>query len=96
MSARLLFLAAISGNLTRVIFMERSDRELIERVAPRNFELHKLYQRHKELEERLDKLGKKAYLTPGEEQEQRQLKQVKLRGVEKMLKLAEANQNLAA
>jgi hypothetical protein len=78
------------------MIMERADRDLIERVAPSNFEVHKLYQRHKQLEERLDKLGKKAYLTPGEEQEQRQLKQVKLRGVEKMLKLASSNQNLAA
>lgn len=76
--------------------MERSDRELIERAAPTNFELKKLYERHQQLEQRLDKLGKKAYLTPGEEQEQRQLKQVKLRGVEKMLKLASADQELAA
>jgi uncharacterized protein YdcH (DUF465 family) len=76
--------------------MERSDRELIERVASRNFELNKLYERHKQLEERLDKLGKKSYLTPGEEQEQRQLKQVKLRGVERMLKMASSDENLAA
>ncbi len=76
--------------------MERSDRELIERVAVTNFEVKKLYERHKQLEERLDRLARKSYVTPSEEQEQRQLKQVKLRGVEKMLALANRGQDLAA
>jgi hypothetical protein len=76
--------------------MERSDRELIERVASRNFDLHKLYERHKQIDERLNKFGKKSYLTPREEQEQRQLKQVKLRGVERMLKLASFDQDVSA
>ena len=76
--------------------MERSDRELIERAASTNFEVKKLYERHKQLEQRLDTLAKKGYLTQREEQEQLQLKQVKLRGVEKMLKLATSVQELAA
>lgn len=80
----------------REIFMERSDRELIERAVSTNFEVKKLYERHKQLEERLDTLARKGYLTAGEEQEQRQLKQVKLRGVERMLKLANCSQELAA
>ncbi len=76
--------------------MERADRELIEKMVPNNFELKKLYEKHKDLEARLNKLGKKAFLTQGEELEQRQLKVVKLRGVERMLKLAAHNQELAA
>ena len=76
--------------------MERADRELIEKVAPSNFELKKLYEKHRELEEKLQKLSRKAFLTQGEEQEQRHLKIVKLRGVERMLKLASDGQELAA
>ena len=53
--------------------MERADRELIEKMVPNNFELKKLYEKHKDLEARLSKLGKKAFLTQGEELEQRQL-----------------------
>ncbi len=76
--------------------MERADRERIEKVVPSNFELKKLYERHKELEEKLQKLSRKAFLTQSEEQEQRQLKIVKLRGVERMLKLASDGEELAA
>ncbi len=76
--------------------MERADRERIEKVVPNNFELKKLYERHKELEEKLQKLSRKAFLTQSEEQEQRQLKIVKLRGVERMLKLASDGEDLAA
>lgn len=68
--------------------MESHERELIEKAQTTNFEVKKLYKEHQELDEKLKKLGRKGYLTAGEEAEERKLKQLKLRGVERMLKLA--------
>jgi hypothetical protein len=68
--------------------MENHERELIERAVESNFELKKLYSQHQELDTKLKKLGKQSFLTAQEEAEERRLKQLKLRGVEKMLKLA--------
>jgi hypothetical protein len=68
--------------------MERSERELIEKAVRENFEVKKLYEQHHEFEERLRTLSRQSYLTPKEEQEERELKHRKLRGVERMLKLA--------
>jgi hypothetical protein len=77
--------------------MESTQREQIEKVATENFELKKLYEQHQTYEERLRTLSRQVYLTPKEEQEERELKQKKLRGVERMLKLAQASaQELAA
>lgn len=68
--------------------MESHERELIERAVETNFELKKLYQQHVELDEKLKKIGKQRFLTQREEMEERRLKQLKLRGVERMLMLA--------
>lgn len=68
--------------------MERRERELIERAVETNFELKRLYKQHVELDEKIKKLGKQGFLTQKEESEERRLKQLKLRGVEKMLKMA--------
>lgn len=68
--------------------MESHERELIERAVESNFELKKLYTQHQELDFKIKKLGKQSFLTAQEEAEERRLKQLKLRGVEKMLKLA--------
>ena len=68
--------------------MEDADRSRIEKaVEEKNFEVARLYQQHKEYEERLHTLSRQVYLTQKEEQEQRELKQRKLWGVERMLKL---------
>jgi hypothetical protein len=69
--------------------MEQSERELIERAMFENFEVKKLYEQHKEFEERLRTLSRQSYLTPKEEQEERELKHRKLKGVERMIKLAQ-------
>lgn len=68
--------------------MESTEREMIERALGTNFEVKKLYGEHLRFEARLDKLKKRPFLTPVEETEAKQLKQLKLRGVERMLKLA--------
>jgi hypothetical protein len=67
--------------------MEQGDRERIEKAVEDNFEVKRLYSKHQEYERRLDVLGRKLYLTSVEVQEQKELKQAKLRGVERMLKL---------
>lgn len=67
--------------------MEHVERVRIENAVQENFEVKRLYQQHKEYEERLGVLSRQAYLTQKEEQEQRELKQRKLWGVERMLKL---------
>lgn len=77
--------------------MERSERDLIEKVLPENFELKKLYEQHQSFEERLRTLSRQSYLTAKEEQEERELKLRKLKGVERMLKLVGVgSQELAA
>jgi hypothetical protein len=58
-----------------------------------NFEVKKLYEQHKQFEERLRTLGRQSYLTPKEEQEERELKHRKLQGVERMLKLVHSTQS---
>lgn len=68
--------------------MESNERELIQQSLATNFELRKLYDQHMKFETRLEKLGKQAYLTQGEESEQKSLKRMKLIGVERMIKLA--------
>jgi len=68
--------------------MENHERELIEKAVEHNFELRKLYEQHVELDSKLKKLGKQRFLTQKEESEERRLKQLKLRGVERMLKMA--------
>jgi hypothetical protein len=68
--------------------MESHERELIEKAVESNFELKKLYTQHQDLDTKLKKLGKQSFLTAQEEAEERRLKQLKLRGVEKMLKIA--------
>jgi uncharacterized protein YdcH (DUF465 family) len=68
--------------------MESYERERIEKAVGTNFELKKLYEQHLELDQKLKKLGKQRFLTKQEELEERRLKQLKLRGVERMLKIA--------
>ncbi len=60
--------------------MDSTDIALIDELTPGNSELDRLWREHKDLEERLDALGKHCYLTRDEEMEQRTLKKRKLAG----------------
>ena len=60
--------------------MNDRDTTLAQELIDDNPELGRLMQRHAELEQRLDALGKLLYLTPDEAVEQRQLKKQKLAG----------------
>jgi uncharacterized protein YdcH (DUF465 family) len=69
--------------------MEDTDRTKISNFLRNNQELKRLYREHQELESRLTRLGQRAYLTAAEEQEEKLLKKVKLRGVDRMLTIVE-------
>ena len=76
--------------------MERNERELIEETLATNFELRKLYDQHTKFERRLEKLGRQAYLTATEQIEQKRLKNMKLVGVERMIKIVTEEEMLQA
>lgn len=67
--------------------MDVGEREQIEVAVQSNFEVRKLYLQHRKLENRLDVLGRRTFLTPTEQVEQKRLKQEKLRGKERMLEI---------
>ncbi|MCX6115279.1 MAG: DUF465 domain-containing protein [Proteobacteria bacterium] len=75
--------------------MEHRERELIEMGLQSNFELRKLYEQHRDLEEQLHKLARRQFLTASEEQEEHKLKHLKLRGVERMLQMVESSESAA-
>lgn len=60
--------------------MEQRDLEMIKKYMEDDFTLRKLYEEHVDLEEKLNNLSQKNYLTPTEELEQARLKKIKLRG----------------
>jgi len=65
--------------------MERKDRELIRSVIASNVQLKRLYQEHVELEERLARFEHRKFLTPKDELELKQIKKLKLMGVDRMM-----------
>jgi hypothetical protein len=67
--------------------MENTEREKIERAVGKNFELRKLYIRHRRLEARLNSLRRRTFLTYAEELEEKKLKVEKLNGKERMMAL---------
>lgn len=67
--------------------MEISDRELILRAIKYNTQLRRLYNEHLLLENKLDRLKSRSYLTTQEEIESKLLKLRKLKGVDKMMNM---------
>ncbi len=68
--------------------METTDRELINRYMKVDARLKKLYQEHQTIEGRLLKFANRTFLTNQEAVEEKQLKQKKLKGVDRMLIIA--------
>ena len=60
--------------------MEKGDIQLIERYSTNDRVLKRLYDEHINFEQRLDKLGRKPFLTTREEAERKELQKQKLRG----------------
>lgn len=65
--------------------MEQCDRELILLFMKSDVELRKLYERHLELEEKLDEYSNDAFTTADQEMEIKRLKKEKLIGVDRMM-----------
>lgn len=76
--------------------MERSDRELIERVLLGNFELRKLYEEHWKLEQALATFESRPFLTSAEELEEKRLKLKKLQGVDRMMHIVAEHRGASA
>jgi len=76
--------------------MERTDRELIERVLTDNFELRRLYEEHRRLEEMLSLFEKRPFLTTVEELEEKHLKMRKLQGVDRMMSIVAPHREVVA
>ena len=70
--------------------MEKSQKELIEEKikSSQNPKLKKLYADHKSLNEKVEKLSTKTFLTEKEQVELKKLKNQKLDELEEMVKLA--------
>lgn len=65
--------------------MDQNELQLIEKFAPQDEELRRLWEDHQLFEKQLEKLEKKSYLTPAEEQQVRELKKQKLEGKTKLV-----------
>ncbi len=69
--------------------MDQRERALLEKYAPLDEELRTLQGEHALYEKQLEKLESKAYRTPAEEMQVRQLKKQKLEGKTKMVTILE-------
>ena len=67
--------------------MDQNELQLLEKFAPQDEELKRLWGEHQLFEKQLEKLEKKSYLTPAEEQQVRELKKQKLEGKTKLVSL---------
>lgn len=67
--------------------MEHPEREQIEHVCKTNKEMKRLYERHRLFEVQIGIMGRRSFLTAKEQMELKRLKELKLRGVEKMLRM---------
>ncbi len=64
--------------------MEKWDEELIARLLPREEELRKYVEAHRQYEERLEEYGQRPYLSTEEEMEKKRIQKLKLAGRDKI------------
>ena len=74
--------------------MEPRELELIDKYSEKNAELKILWEEHQLYEKQLEKLEKKPYLTPSEDQVVRDIKKKKLAGKTKMQSILDRYKNL--
>ena len=65
--------------------MESNDKVQIELLAKNNPELQRLYELHQRYHAKIDGIERRKFITPKEERELKELKAMKLRGVERMM-----------
>jgi hypothetical protein len=75
--------------------MESSEHQLIMSMIHKDIRLKRLYEQHREFEEKLVKFQNKRFLTAFEEMEQKQLKKEKLHGVDKIMAILEQHRMAA-
>ncbi len=74
--------------------MEPRELELIDKYSEKNAQLKTLWEEHLLYEKQLDKLEKKPFLTPAEDQVVRDIKKKKLAGKTKMQAILDRYKNL--
>jgi hypothetical protein len=67
--------------------MEKKDEELIRTLLGSEPELRERYEEHRQLEDRLEVLQQRAYLSPEEEFEKKRLQKLKLAGKDRIMEI---------
>ena len=67
--------------------MEKQDEELILSLIDSDLELRKYYDEHVDLEQQLERLNARSYLSPEEEIERKRLQKLKLAGKDRMMEI---------
>lgn len=70
--------------------MEEADLQLIRKLIPKDQELKKLWDEHQDLEEKLDQLNKRRYLSSDEELRRKEIQKLKLLGKDRMEEILSA------
>jgi uncharacterized protein YdcH (DUF465 family) len=65
--------------------MEKADHELLLTIVPSNPNLKKLYERHRKLEREVESVGRYTAYSSAAALRQRELKKLKLRGMEEIM-----------
>ncbi|MBP1686016.1 MAG: hypothetical protein H6Q33_2159 [Deltaproteobacteria bacterium] len=75
--------------------MEKKDEELIQSLMSNDAELKRYYEEHLELEERLSEFNRRAYLTPEQELERKQIQKRKLSGKDRIMEILDKHRSAA-
>lgn len=67
--------------------MEKKDEELIRTLLASEPELRERYEEHRQLEEQLEGLQQRPYLSPEEEFEKKRLQKLKLAGKDRIMEI---------
>ena len=73
--------------------MEKKDEELIQSLLPHDEELKRYYEEHLVLEQRLSEFNRRAYLTPEQELERKQIQKLKLSGKDRIMEILDKHRS---
>lgn len=79
-----------AGNDQTEVNMDQKEIDLLEKLAPTDYDVKRLWDDHQQYEKELQELEGKSFLTPAEEQRVRDLKKQKLDGKTKLVALLES------
>ncbi|MFN8626526.1 MAG: DUF465 domain-containing protein [Candidatus Binatia bacterium] len=75
--------------------MEKKDEELIQSLLSDDAELKRYYEEHLDLEQRLSEFNRRAYLTPEQELERKQIQKRKLSGKDRIMEILDKHRGSA-